>query len=145
MKVAIIGPAEVDGRNGPVWDAVRGVLGACSTTDELIHTGGAGVGGMVDSIARRAKGVERRRLPKIAPPQVPEIGRYERVRALELNAAQILHVRAPNVVVYIGYGDDDEVRPLLELAQKEPYASRTNVYTADEFIVARRERGRVNA
>lgn len=131
MKVVLVGPAEQDGRSGPVWDQVRAVMQALGPQDELVHST-HGVGRMVDSIARRAKGQERRRLPRISV-QVPEIGRFERQEAFRRNAAQLLHVQAPHVLVWTGDPDDEEVAPMLALAGAYPAIV---LQSADEFIGA---------
>lgn len=141
MKVVLIGPDVVDGRTGPVWDLVRGVMATMAATDTLIHTGPSGVGRMVDSIASRSKGAERRRRPKVEV-QIPEIGRYERAEALRNNALQLLYHHLPDVIVYVGDGVDDEVEPLLALFEVDgeaphPRLASTSVYTAEQFILAR--------
>lgn len=143
MRVVLLGPGDVDGRTAVIWDVVRSVMKALGPQDELVHSGGNGVGEKVDSIARRAKGMERRRLPRIDV-QLPEIGRYERAEALRRNAMQLVHVRMPDVIVYIGDGEDEETAPVLELAQRTrtdgtPLYPRTSVQEAETFV---QERGR---
>ncbi len=133
MKVVFIGPGEVEGRSGPVWEVVRAALATLGHGDELVHTD-HGVGRMIDSIARRAKGAERRRLPKIEV-EPPEIGRYTRAEAFHRNAAQLLHYHAPHVLVYSGDGVDEEVAPVLELA---PLYTHVVVQAVEEFVKARR-------
>lgn len=130
MKVVIVGPGEVDNRSGPVWDAVRAVMRGLTPQDELVHTG-RGVGPMVESVARRAKGIERRRLPRLLPPQMPEIGRYERAQAFRQNAMQLLHAHAPHVLVYVGYGIDEETEPILAMAEQYP---RVKVLAWEDFV-----------
>jgi hypothetical protein len=141
MKVVLIGVAHQDGRTGPVWDAVRAVMQALGPQDVLVHSGGGRkdeetIGRRVDTIARRAKGAERRRLPKVEV-QLPEIGRYPREEALEKNAMQLLHVVRPHEVIYIGEGEDDETRPVLALAEQYPMIK---FVPAEDFIAERARR-----
>lgn len=145
MKVAIIGQTTIDNRQSEVWSALRGVLRSLSPTDTVIHTGRSDtLGAMIDSIKAHAKGEERRRLPRIEV-QVPEIGRYSREEAMRQNALQIMHVRQPDVVVYVGgaLNEDmsiipdqsgDEMAHILEFAELYP---RTRVLAADTFIEER--------
>lgn len=131
MKVVLLGAATIDGRSGPVWDLLRDLLTSLGPQDVLVHSGGRdGLGSMVDSIVRRAKGMERRRLPKVEV-QVPEIGRYDLDDALRRNAMIMLHVHMPQVAVYVGEGLDGEAAPLLELAHLYP---KVIVYEASEFV-----------
>lgn len=141
MKIVFVGPGEVDGRNSVVWDTVRAVLSALGPQDEVIHTGGSGIGEKVDSIARRAKGVERRRLPKIDV-QLPETGKYEREEALRRNALQLVHVRMPDAIVYVGYGEDVETAAVLDLAKRVAADGvrlypRIRVLPAEDFVQER--------
>lgn len=152
MKVVLVGVAELDGRTGVVWNMVRDVLQSLGPSDVLVHSGGGvkdatghmqpTLGSIVDSIVRRAKGAEKRRLPKVEV-QIPEIGRYERLDALMHNAIQLIHHQRPQVVVYVGYGEDDEARPVLEqVALYNAAAAETRVIAwqeASEFVT---ERGR---
>lgn len=143
MKVVLVGVTEVDGRSGVVWDMVRDVMQSLGHDDILVHSGGNGLGALVDSIARRAKGPAKRRLPKVEV-QMPEIGKFERVEALKQNALQLIFHQRPQVVVYIGYGEDDEAKPVLEqVALYNAAAAETRVMAvqeASEFIAARGER-----
>lgn len=143
MKVVLVGVAELDGRTGVVWELVRDVLQSLGHDDVLVHSGGTGtIGSMVDSITRRAKGVEKRRLPKVEV-QVPEIGKYERVEALRQNALQMIHHQRPQVVVYIGYGEDDEAKPVIEQATLyNAAAAETRVMAVQEASEFVAERGR---
>lgn len=144
MKVVLVGPGEVDGRNAPVWDAVRDVLHQLGPDDTVIHTGGNGVGMMVESIARRAKGYEKRNMPRRTL-QLPEIVKYQRAEAFEKNAIQLVAHHRPDVVVYVGYGEDAETRAVRELALRErPDGTRIypkiTVQTHEEFIAERSAR-----
>lgn len=143
MKVVLVGVTEVDGRTGVVWDQVRAVLQSLAPTDVLVHSGGNGLGMIVDSIVRRTKGAPRRRLPKVEV-QVPEIGRYERIEALKQNALQMIHHQRPQVVVYVGDGEDAETAPVVEQATLYNAAAAETrliaVQEASEFVADRGRR-----
>lgn len=139
MNVWIVGPAEIDNRTGPAWDAARAVLKVLSPSDYLYHTGGNGIGACIDSIARRAVGVEKRRLPHIEV-MLPEIGRYERERAFELNAAQLFHVKQCTALVMIGDGLDLECVQALAMRERA-YATKVTIYSPEEFAAERAARG----
>jgi hypothetical protein len=145
VKVALVGVAEIDGRTGIVWDQIRAVLQSLGPGDVLVHSGGQGtVGSMVDSIVRRAKGAERRRLPKVEV-QIPEIGRYQREEALRQNALQIVYHVRPQVVVYVGDGSDAEAQPVVAMVEQFNAAAAENkvmrAQEAGEFIAERARRG----
>lgn len=143
MRLVLIGPGAVDGRTSVVWEGVRDVLRTLGPDDEVVHTGGDGVGMMVDSIARRAKGVEKRRLPRIDR-QMPEVPKYERLDAYRRNALQLVHVRMPDFVVYVGEGTDAETAPVLELALRETASGRIYpriaVLSHEDFVRERVQR-----
>jgi hypothetical protein len=138
IKVALIGPDNIDGRTGVVFDLVRTVLRQMGPGDLLIHTGGNGVASKIEYVYRAAKGNERRRLPKCEVIS-PEIGRYPYEEALRRNAGQILHHYAPNYLVIVD--DSEEVRAVLELYERvDMYRTRTELHDADSFakVVGRR-------
>lgn len=145
MKVVLIGQTLIDGREAPVWAALRGVLSSLGPYDTVTHTGRKGtLGAMVDSIKAHARGDEKRRFPRVDV-MVPEIGRYPRAGAFEHNALQLLGHVQPDVIVYVGdaLNEDmtvmveqagEEVGPVIEMAKKYP---RVRVLAADVFIEER--------
>lgn len=140
-----MGQTTIDGRSTPVWEQLRGIVRSLGPSDTCIHTGRSDtVGAMIDSMKARAKGEERRRFPRLEV-QVPEIGRYSREEAMRQNALQIMHIRQPDVVVYVGgaLAEDmsiiaeqsgDEMPHILAFADLYP---RTRVMAADTFIEER--------